>query len=148
LSSDLSFDYTNYKGDKSRRTVTPVAYRWGGSQWHPEPQWLMMALDHDKGEPREFAMKDMTNIVSHPFPVMKADATYQSPLRDLITRIDIVAQNHLAYSQACGAIGNLRDHLSAMAFCEEVNRREVVRSDRTEVARSEAAAPDAAAGDA
>ena len=49
---------------------------------------------------------------------------WQSPLRDLISKIDNVAQNHLAYSQACGAIGNLRDHLSAMAFCEEVNRRD------------------------
>jgi hypothetical protein len=125
LSSDLSFDYTNYKGEQSRRTVTPIAYRWGGSQWHPEPQWLMMALDHDKAQTREFAMKDMTNIVAHPFPVVAAaKGEYQSPLRDLIMRIDMVAQNHLAYSQACNAIGNLRDHLSAMAFCEETNRRD------------------------
>lgn len=146
MSGDLTFDYVNYRGEKSRRTVTPISHRWGESKWHPGDQWLMMALDHDKNEPREFAMKDMTNIVSHPFPVLAAaKGKWQSPLRDLIRRIDIVAQNHLAYSQACGAIGNLRDHLSAMAFCEEVNR-EMVRSNRAEVARSETAAPDAATG--
>jgi hypothetical protein len=125
LSSDLSFDYTNHRGEQSRRTATPIAYRYGVSQWHSGPQWLMMALDHDKQQPREFAMKDMTNIVAHPFPlVAAAKGEYRSPLRDLITRIDMVAQNHISYSQACGAIGNLRDHLSAMAFCEEVNRRD------------------------
>ncbi len=120
---DMSFDYTNYRGEPSRRTVTVISHRYGASQWHPEPQWLMMALDHDKGEPREFAVKDMVNIETHMFPVMRRDGSkFQSPLRDLIRRIDIVAQNHMSYSQACGPLGNLRDHLSAMAFCEEVNR--------------------------
>jgi hypothetical protein len=124
VSGDISFDYTNYRGEQSRRTVTPVTHRWGTSQWHPELQWLMLALDHDKGQPREFAVKDMTNIEVHPFPVLMRSEGFRSPLRDLITRIDIVAQNHLSYSQACGPISNLRDHLSAMAFCEEVNRRD------------------------
>lgn len=48
---------------------------------------------------------------------------FQSPLRDLILRIDAVAQPHLAFPQACAALGHLRDHLSALAFCEETNRR-------------------------
>ena len=74
----MSFDYINYKDEPSRRTVTPVSYRWGGSRWHPEPQWLMMALDHDKAEPREFAMKDMSNIVAHPFPILMTTREYRS----------------------------------------------------------------------
>jgi hypothetical protein len=56
--------------------------------------------------------------------VLKVSGEFQSPLRDLIMRIDMVAQHHMAYSQAAAAIGNLRDHLSAMAFCEETNRRD------------------------
>jgi predicted DNA-binding transcriptional regulator YafY len=128
MSADLSFDYINHRGEKSRRTVTPIAYRFGVSTWHSGAQWLMMALDHDKSEPREFAMRDMSNITAHPFPVLRAGAQWQSPLRDLITRIDMVAQNHMAYSQAAAAISNLRDHLGAMAFCEEVNRRDVPRA--------------------
>jgi hypothetical protein len=48
--------------------------------------------------------------------------TFQSPLRDLIVKIDDAAKNHVAYSQAADAINNLRDHLSALARCEEINR--------------------------
>jgi hypothetical protein len=44
-------------------------------------------------------------------------------VRDLILKIDEVARYHAAYPQACHAINNLRDHLSAIAFAEEVNRR-------------------------
>lgn len=46
-----------------------------------------------------------------------------SPLRDLIRHIDRVAQHHIAYPQACNALGHLRDHLSALAFVEETNQR-------------------------
>jgi uncharacterized membrane-anchored protein YjiN (DUF445 family) len=47
---------------------------------------------------------------------------YASPLRDLIRQIDDVAHRHIAYSQAADAVRNLRDHLSAIARCEEINR--------------------------
>jgi len=50
--------------------------------------------------------------------------SHQSPLRDLILKIDEVARFHPAYPQACHALNNLRDHLSAIAFAEEVNQRE------------------------
>lgn len=50
--------------------------------------------------------------------------SYQSPLRDLIVQIDAVAQRHIAYPQACDALRHLRDHLSALARCEEINRHE------------------------
>lgn len=122
--NDLDFDYINYRGEKSHRRVTQISHRYGVSHWHPEPQWLMMALDHEKGEAREFAVRDMTNIVAHPFPIYR-HAPGQSPLRDLIVRIDLVAQNHLAYSQCAEAIKHLREHLSALARCEEVNRESV-----------------------
>lgn len=146
MSPDLSFDYINHRGEFSRRLARYISHRYGSSQWHPNPQWLMMALDLDKNEPREFAMMDMTNVEQPDQEAEPQRGEWRSPLRDLIRRIDVVAQNHLSYSQACGPIGNLRDHLSAMAFCEEVNRREMVRSAGAEVARSEAAAPDAVAG--
>jgi hypothetical protein len=120
--NDLSFDYVNYRGEASRRTVTMISHRYGTSRWYETEQWLMMALDHSKNEPREFAVANMTNIVAHPFPIMRKSETFQSPLRDLIVRIDCVAQNHLAYSQACDAIKHLREHLSALARCEEINR--------------------------
>ena len=49
---------------------------------------------------------------------------YESPLRDLVLKLDAVARAHPAYAQACPAMNHLRDHLSALARCEEVNHRE------------------------
>jgi len=50
--------------------------------------------------------------------------TYQSPLRDLVIQLDRTAQAHPAYAQAADAMRHLRDHLQALAFVEETNRRE------------------------
>ena len=49
---------------------------------------------------------------------------YQSPIRDLMLQLDQVAQNHIAYPQVADAMSHLRNHLSAIARCEEVNREE------------------------
>lgn len=58
---------------------------------------------------------------------MEAVSRWQSPLRDLVLQIDAVAQAHPAYPQAADALHHLRDHLQALAFCEETNRREAGR---------------------
>jgi hypothetical protein len=52
-------DYTNHRGDRSHRTVRPIKIRFGANEWHPEPQWLLTALDMGKGAIRSFAMKDI-----------------------------------------------------------------------------------------
>ena len=38
------------------RWVTPASIRWGVTEWHIEPQWLMLAFDHVKGADREYAL--------------------------------------------------------------------------------------------
>lgn len=48
--------------------------------------------------------------------------TYQSPIRDLILRIDSVAMDHIAYPQVAAFMNHMRDHLSALAYAEEVNQ--------------------------
>ena len=48
--------------------------------------------------------------------------TYQSPLRDLIRQLDRVVVAHPSYPQAAAAMSHMRDHLSALARCEEINR--------------------------
>lgn len=59
-SAAIEFEYTNWVGRKSLRQAIPISVRFGTSEWHPEPQWLMLAHDLDKCENREFAMADMT----------------------------------------------------------------------------------------
>lgn len=55
-------------------------------------------------------------------------SSYQSPIRDLIVQLDDVARRHIAYPQVCDAMHHLRDHLSALARCEETNRRDAERN--------------------
>lgn len=54
----VPFTYTNYRGETSVRRITPLGLRFGSTEWHPEPQWLMTAYDHDKDANRDFALKD------------------------------------------------------------------------------------------
>jgi hypothetical protein len=51
--------YTNYRGETAIRRIVPGQLRFGASEWHPEPQWLLDALDIDRGVTRSFAMKDI-----------------------------------------------------------------------------------------
>ncbi|TSD89161.1 hypothetical protein FFK22_009010 [Mycobacterium sp. KBS0706] len=41
------------------RRAVPMSVRFGSTEWHPEPQWLLRAFDVEKQAEREFAMKDM-----------------------------------------------------------------------------------------
>lgn len=52
--------YTNYRGETADRTIVPITIWFGHTEWHPEDQWLLKALDKDKGQVRDFALKDMT----------------------------------------------------------------------------------------
>lgn len=58
--SFVTFTYTNYRGWTGVRRVRPLRIRFGPSEWHPEPQWLLDAYDLDKGADRSFALKDVT----------------------------------------------------------------------------------------
>jgi predicted DNA-binding transcriptional regulator YafY len=51
--------YTNYRGETALRTVVPERIFFGSTEWHPEPQWLLEALDIEKAQNRTFAMKDI-----------------------------------------------------------------------------------------
>ena len=54
--------YTNHRGKTRDRLIQPVGLVWSnGNEWHPEPQWLLDAVDLEKGEIRSFAMKDVYN---------------------------------------------------------------------------------------
>lgn len=51
--------YTNYRGETGTRRISPRSLRFGASEFHPEPQWLLTALDLERDVEREFALKDM-----------------------------------------------------------------------------------------
>jgi predicted DNA-binding transcriptional regulator YafY len=51
--------YRNYKGVTGWRKIVPQGIRFASNQWHPEDQWLLEALDLEKGAPRSFAMREI-----------------------------------------------------------------------------------------
>jgi hypothetical protein len=57
------FVYRNYRGEIGVRAVLPISVRFGSTEWHPEPQWLLLADDTEKGAAREFAMRDMRPMI-------------------------------------------------------------------------------------
>ena len=54
----LRITYRNWRGEVSERNIVPQSVWFGATEWHPEPQWLLSALDLDKGAVRDFALAD------------------------------------------------------------------------------------------
>lgn len=54
----LRITYRNWRGEVSERNIVPQSVWFGATEWHPEPQWLLSALDTDKGAARDFALAD------------------------------------------------------------------------------------------
>jgi predicted DNA-binding transcriptional regulator YafY len=51
--------YTNYRGETARRKIVPGTLRFGATEYHPQPQWLLDAFDVEKQAERTFAMHDI-----------------------------------------------------------------------------------------
>lgn len=56
---EVLIDYTNWRAERRWRRVRPVRIAFENSEWHPETQWIMHAVDLELMCNREFAMKDI-----------------------------------------------------------------------------------------
>ena len=52
----LRIDYTNWRGERRIRVIQPLSVSFGVTEHHSQPQWLLRAIDVEKGEERDFAM--------------------------------------------------------------------------------------------
>jgi hypothetical protein len=48
--------YTNWRGKTRVRRIVPIRLRFAANEWHPEPQWLLDAIDVGKQAERSFAV--------------------------------------------------------------------------------------------
>ncbi len=55
----LTFTYRNHRGEVSERRVLPIRVYFGECEYHAGAQWLLVALDVEKGEDRTFALRDV-----------------------------------------------------------------------------------------
>ena len=58
LDTPICMTYRNYRGEIAERCIIPDRVRFGSTDWHPEPGWLLHAFDTDKGAFRDFALAD------------------------------------------------------------------------------------------
>lgn len=49
-------DYTNWKGQRAERTILPLQLWYGTTEQHPEPQWIVRAVDSEKQLLRDFTL--------------------------------------------------------------------------------------------
>lgn len=71
LECKIKVRYRNHRGVVAVRTITPVRLRWGRTEYHPEPQWLLECYDHDRKAHRSYALADcdFTNSVTVPLVI-------------------------------------------------------------------------------
>jgi hypothetical protein len=113
--------YTNYRGETSVRRIIPKSVRFGSTEWHPEPQWLLLAWDDDKQADREFALKDFGS----PEAAIRADEREKM--------LDKVCENLLVLSRGDESIiGTARVslHNAAVFICgaDRVKRAAAIRA--------------------
>lgn len=53
---EVLIDYTNWRGERATRRIRPLRIVFENNEWHPNTQWLLEAVDLDKGEERAFAV--------------------------------------------------------------------------------------------
>lgn len=55
---DVRLTYTNHRGETARRMIRPLRLRWGSTEHHPVPQWLLDCWDLDRQDFRSYALDD------------------------------------------------------------------------------------------
>lgn len=56
MERDVDIDYTNWRGEREWRRVTPINSLFTHTEHHPRQQWLLLCRDHKHGgERRLFA---------------------------------------------------------------------------------------------
>ena len=56
---EVIIDYTNFRGERALRRIRPLTVRFEAIEWHEEVQWLLRAVDVERGATRDFAMADI-----------------------------------------------------------------------------------------
>jgi predicted DNA-binding transcriptional regulator YafY len=58
----VSILYRNYRGEVAVRRIRPARIWFGATSWHPQAQWVLDAIDVDKGAERSFALADILDF--------------------------------------------------------------------------------------
>lgn len=60
----VKFVYRNWKGEIKEYHVLPEKFEYGRDTYHNRPQWLLHAVDVERGVRRTFALADMLTAIT------------------------------------------------------------------------------------
>lgn len=58
----VEIDYTNWRGERRKRHIRPIEIKFEATKWHPQPQWILYAIDVNdtlSDNVKGFALKDV-----------------------------------------------------------------------------------------
>jgi len=61
-SQQVTFTYTNWKGETKQRRAVMQSLYWGSNDYHKESQWLVEGYDMDKEAVRTYALRDISDV--------------------------------------------------------------------------------------
>jgi len=60
LANPIKVRYTNYRGETAVRTIVPIRFYFGKTEYHPREQWLIELWDVDRDALRVYALAEIT----------------------------------------------------------------------------------------
>ncbi len=60
LKNPIKVRYTNYRGETAVRTIVPISFYFGSTEYHKEEQWLVKLWDIERDAERIYALKEIT----------------------------------------------------------------------------------------
>src|SRR5262245_6342733 len=69
----LKIDYTNWRNERSIRTLIPWRFEFRATEHHPERQWMIIGYDLDRLQWRAYPIKDVHRIVEPDPPPVNVD---------------------------------------------------------------------------
>lgn len=60
MNHPIKVRYTNYRGEAAIRTIVPLNFYFGSTEYHKEEQWLVKLWDVERGAERIYALQEIT----------------------------------------------------------------------------------------
>jgi hypothetical protein len=60
MGNPIKVRYTNYRGETAVRTIVPMSFYFGSTEYHKEEQWLVKLWDVERAAERIYALREIT----------------------------------------------------------------------------------------